>query len=368
MKRPVGVILTSIVLGLCAGIQLLMALSMLVITFGMSHLPAPPLDSSSYPSGYPPAPEMAGFINGVVVAEGVFFLLLAAWAIATLVGLVRLRNWARYSVVVIGGCLVALGGVGVLGLVMFALFMPASGLPTNLPPHTMQFILVFEGFLFALMAALGVWWLVYFNLRSVKEFFLPANPAAYGPGHSIDPRVLSLQQDGTVYPPPPKPSRFARVPVPLLVLACLLLLAGVWTAFCGLILPFPAFLFGFVLHSPASRLLFLSMGIITVALGIGLLGLREWARLDMFALMGFGSVHMIVMATPWGRGRMVDYLTQLYDQMHMGSMAGFATSMVSGPMMIFSGIMWLAMYGVMAWILYHYRGTFTAKVETQAAG
>ncbi len=168
MKRPVGVILASIVLGCFAALQLLAAALYIFLAFTFRH---------GTPASQPPLPTSSAYLTGIMAFTSLFFVILAAWVIFTIVGLVRLRNWARYSVLVIAGCLVFLALCSILGIALAS--SSTANLPSssNLSPHTMQAIFLFIGLIYSAIAAVGAWWLVYFNLRSTKAFFLPAYAA-----------------------------------------------------------------------------------------------------------------------------------------------------------------------------------------------
>ena len=98
----------------------------------------------------------------------------AAWQIATIIGLLRLRNWARYSVLVLGRPATLFGLFCTLRLI-FSARPPAraswprrptwqSSTPGRSPPHLMQVGLPGPGtFLHSPVTAIGIWWLVYFN-------------------------------------------------------------------------------------------------------------------------------------------------------------------------------------------------------------
>ncbi len=223
MKRPVGVILASIVLGCFAALQLLAAALYILLAFTIRHgLPVQPTQ---------PAMPTGALLTGIMIFTSFFFAILAAWAIFTLVGLLRLRNWARYSVLVIGGCLAILGVLSIAGSIVASAFLPAN---PNLAPHTMQFVFLFTGLIYAAIAAIGAWWLVYFNLRSVKAFFLPHYPPQYSSHSTQNPGASGLASetwDGAPPPPMPyrTPGRFAHVPTSIVVLTCLFLLG---TLFC----------------------------------------------------------------------------------------------------------------------------------------
>ena len=103
MKRPVGLILTAIVLGFIALSQLGMAALMTVTGF---------IGRSGIHSARPGAPALPpSFLLYFTIGLAIIMAFLATWAILTLVGLLRLINAARISVLVIGGCLAGFGGL-----------------------------------------------------------------------------------------------------------------------------------------------------------------------------------------------------------------------------------------------------------------
>jgi len=174
------------------------------------------------------------------------------------------------------------------------------------------------------------------------------------------------------YPQPPPPSpfpqappgRWSKVPTAIIVIACFYLLGGAMTMLY-VFLPFPGFIAGFILSPVASRVLYLTMGLASLALGAGLLRLDNRARLGVYALMALGLVNVAVMLTPWGHARFLEYNTQLYERMHLGGMAAMTSNLYSGPILIFSLLFGVVLSGVVVWILQHHRAAF---VRDQAAG
>ena len=368
MRRPAGVILTTVVLGLCAALQLISAVGMGFAAFAVRNLPpAPQPVMPGYPPiGSPPAQLVTIFL----ILYTVFLAALATWAIITLIGLLRLKNWARYSVLVIGGCIVALSLMMIFGAVVAATMMPMmTASAAKLPAHTMQVVFLFEGIIFAIFGGIGIWWLVYFNLRSTKAVFRPEFSAASAPAYGLDHAIFPAPP-GT--PPPPlyavpavyaPAGRFSNVPIPVVVIACLSLLGGVITI-PYVFLPFPGFIAGFILSPVASRVFYLAAGLTALGLGVGLLQLNNWARIVMNVLLAFGVVNLAVLVTPWGRSRMMAFSAQMYGQMHMPGMADMASIVYTGPLMYFSAAFGLAVYGAVAWILYRYRGAFARAAGT----
>ena len=95
MKRPIGLILSAIVLSLAALFLLLMTALMAFAGLFAGHQPT-----------VPAAPH---FLIYFMLAISVFYAVLAVWAILTVIGILRLRSWARYSILIIGGGLAVLG-------------------------------------------------------------------------------------------------------------------------------------------------------------------------------------------------------------------------------------------------------------------
>lgn len=96
-------------------------------------------------------------------------------AVCTIIGLFRLRLWARFSMIVLGA----------IDLVIFA-FMAAAVLVGRvkwdmaslpIPGHpsvTLGDIMLGLAAFYLLLALIGLWWLVYFNLRPVRLVFVAA--------------------------------------------------------------------------------------------------------------------------------------------------------------------------------------------------
>src|ERR1035441_10561836 len=127
MKRPVPVILSAIFLGLLAALQLLFTVLMVVagVIFLSKKLPTLP------PMPYPPS-----FLPIMMFAFSLLCAALAVCSIVTLIGLVRLRSCARYSILVIAGCITFFGGI--LTLTTLAMPLLISSVPTQTPAVNRQ--------------------------------------------------------------------------------------------------------------------------------------------------------------------------------------------------------------------------------------
>jgi hypothetical protein len=159
VRVPAGVAIAAVVLGLMAFVGLLVAGGLAVAIFVIRTPLIPRI----------PAVRMA--------AAGVDALVLALVVLAacTIVGLFRLKIWARYSIVLLGlldFLVFALMTAGVLiGRVKSG--MASMPIPNN--PHvTLGEILLGLAAFYALLALVGVWWMIYFNAKPVRQTFAAA--------------------------------------------------------------------------------------------------------------------------------------------------------------------------------------------------
>jgi uncharacterized membrane protein (DUF2068 family) len=111
MKRPVGVVVTAVLLILGSLYLLLMAGIMALSGAFMPTAAGGAAIRGAIPRAIQGAPVSAqpAWMNGFMLVIAAICLGLAAWGIITTVGLFRLRRWARYSALVIGGGMALLG-------------------------------------------------------------------------------------------------------------------------------------------------------------------------------------------------------------------------------------------------------------------
>jgi hypothetical protein len=265
VKRPFGVSFSAVLLILGSLFQLLMAVGMAfsgVVLRTQIH-------SGGFPGATAAAP-MPDWMPVFMYALGVFFVGLAAWAIATAVGLFRLRRWARYSVLVIGGLVAVFSFVQLLVMLLMML------VPLPVPPtvdasqiQTVQAItkVVFGvmAFVHAIVCAVGVSWLVYFNRQKVREAF------AGEPGTVVE----------------------SRRPILISVIAVLNMIGAV-SCLLLVFIPMPAAIFGWILDGWGKAALYLVFAGLTASVGVGLWQLKEWGRLLALAMQAFGLVNTAV--------------------------------------------------------------------------
>ena len=149
MRRPVGLILAAVLLGLIAIVGLLMEGLVLSVSI-FAHRPLIPKI---------PAVEIAVYLM-------IGFHLFCLW---TAINLVRMRRWARPAMVAIGFVVFVTSGMAGAGLFwarQFAALVPPG--PYSADVQTGIICAVTISFLLALA---GVWWMIYFCRARVRGIF-----------------------------------------------------------------------------------------------------------------------------------------------------------------------------------------------------
>src|SRR6266403_680266 len=267
------------------------------------------------------SPQIPPFVRSTVVATMVFFAGLAIFGIFTSVGVLHLKNWARVSMLIWGAVMAAFSGLAL----PFAAFMPMPEAPAQSPvalPFVRTLLLIVYGIPFLI----GVWWLLLFNQRAIKEQFLAP---ALGDGQLAAPAS-------------------PRCPLPLAILAGFSILSAGFS----LLLPFTNFpvnviLFGHRFHGAIGVALFyLSAGLLLVG-AIGMLRLKQWSYPLMlgqyFFWMASGTITLV---SPSYDRNIHEIISQMdLPEGPMGQ-AAFAQTRVFGVLSLIPGVLliWLLLY------------------------
>ncbi|HTD96193.1 MAG TPA: hypothetical protein VK627_04670 [Edaphobacter sp.] len=335
MKRPFGLLLATIVLGLLALGQLLMATLMAIVTAAGRHV-TPATAAVAVPAAQP-------FILFFGIGLSLFLAVLAVWAIFTIVGLLRLRNWARISVLIIGGCLAFFGCVSALGMIAGLFFASKFDTHSNAAPHMQAIVFGVMALFYAIVAAIGIAGLVYFNRAAIRALFIGAADYPLGPTHLI--------------PPYGKPSRFAHVPTAITIIACLDFVSTVICAVMAFV-PFPAFFLGFILTGAGAHTLYLALAILSGFLGYGLLHLDNRARIATLSLLGLGFLNMGLTLFPWYQSQFRLYNQQIMQKLQVPGVATTPTPDLTYAYMIVGVGFTLIFNGILFWLIQRHRGSF----------
>jgi hypothetical protein len=325
MKRPIELILATIILGMAALGQLLFAALMLFVSFVAKH------DSSGpYTPNTPGAPFTPAIMAYVLLGFALFVVLLAVWAITTAIGLLRLRNWARISVLIIGGGMAFLGGLSAFGLIITWIIQSRLPPPPHLSHNIQMATFSIMSAFYIFILAIGVWWLVYFTRATTRALFV--RPSSRPGGYDF------IATDPAF--PRSSPRRFGHVPIAIIIMACLFFIS-VFVCVIMAFIPFPVFLFGFVLSDRSAHLLFIGLAIFSASVGYGLLHLKNWARLAALIQFGLGFINIALMLLPRNQSQIFLYDQQLMqrwylpaspantpEMTHVYMINGFATALV----------------------------------------
>ena len=190
----------------------------------------------------------------------IFFLACDVFVIVVGIQLIRLRRWARIALLVIAGCMLFFGVIGIPVIFFTIFWAPAD---PAVPKLVLAAVLAF---VYGIPIGVSLWWLILFTRRSVAVQF----EAAAAPSSDASRAWL----------PASSPSVFNNPQCPLAVRIVAWYLAS-FVLFLPVVpflpLHIPAYYFGHLFRGPSATLiLLLNFAVLSVA-GIGLLLLKRWS-------------------------------------------------------------------------------------------
>jgi len=246
---------------------------------------------------------------------------LAIFGVFTCIGLLRLKKWARISMLVWGGVMAAISGT----MFLFTSLVPMPEMPADSVP-SLPYVRILMSVIYGIQFLIGVWWLLLFNKRAVKEQFLGAGAAEGQPLAAPQPRC----------------------PLPLAILAGFSIFSAAFT----LLLPFTNFpvnmiLFGYRFHGAIGVALFyLSVALVLVG-ATGMLRLKRWSYPLMlgqyFFWMASGTITLV---SPSYDRNMRELMSQMTLPEGPMGQAAFAQTRVFGVLSLIPGVLiiWLLLY------------------------
>jgi hypothetical protein len=238
--------------------SVLTALGVLLGLFGLFIAPA-----------LPNAPQSPLPLRTLTMSMMFVFLGVAIGGVFTGVGLLRLKDWARISVLVWAGITAP---ISMLSLVAFAfLQFPSS---PNAPANFTVFFHIFAAIVYGVPLGIAIWWLIFFTRKSIAAQF----------------RDIGAGQDATS-PPGTSSERLApsrtTVPLPTVVLGWFFLLSAFSIGFVFL-MRIPAVVFGFAIRGPAGTAFYVLWCLLLGLAGVGLLRRNRWSYSLAIGLHIFG--------------------------------------------------------------------------------
>jgi hypothetical protein len=288
-----------------------------------------------------PIPEnQVHFLKYFMVFLALVLFAAAAWGIASGTGLMRLREWSRISMLVFSALLLF---VCIPGLLMF-LFMPFPPPGTAPSPEMTKEMLaatrIFMAVLYGILAALGGWWIYFFNKRSTKDQFLKVRiPGLEGmPGAEVI-------------------SPYAR-PLSITLIAWWLLISG-FIGVLGLSVNPPVFFLGYFFKGTYASVLMLALALVQSLIGFGLLKLRPWGRtlaIYYFQFLIFNSLTMVLI--PGTQARFEQAMSEMLSDMQ-GTL-GTPPSPMHVPIW-FGVIFAVPLLSLLLWIVVSRKDAFQAE-------
>ena len=288
------------------------------------------------------APELPPSVRTFGLATQGFMICLSLFGLATGIGLLYLRKWARISILIWGGLSVFFGVIGI----PIAFLMPFSPTPNapNLPAESMQAFRWIILIIYGVPLLIGIWWLILFNRKTVKAQFA-------GQGESADQGL------------PRKPA----CPLPISVLAWFYVASVLNLVFLPL-LPFhiPLFVFGYGLPGSAGRIALIITSLAFAVAGVGLLKLKPWSYSLTIGLQLFWLASGVVSALTPNYGAVMDsYTKEVQASYHL-------PETYSSPFNFAQHFGWimvggLVFAGAILGLLFYYRPRFLEAASRAAA-
>jgi len=305
------------------------------------------------------------------------------------VGLARMKNWARYSIIIIGAGLVFFSILGLLGAILSQTLLATAQHNAGQDPAMLRLGMMLNGVTFLAMMGVGIWWIAYFAIRGTREAFAlatatqvtavpsyapPPSPyaassyevAAYIP--TPDPTeppvpspVLMLDQSVAALPPP------SGRPLTITIIAIFMIMGLVFMIPYAF-LPFPIIMFGVELTGWSGHLVMAGWALASGLAGVGLWQMKKIGLYIAYAVYGLGVLNCATFLLPSVRAHMLAYQQDLIQKMPMATpqMAAFQTQMFSAiliPTMVFS----VAICLTLLILLFINRAAFDRTTQAAAA-
>jgi hypothetical protein len=212
------------------------------------------------------------FMLPVLIFFWIFLLLCGLFLSVVGIQVIRLRNWARISLLVVSGLMLFFGLMGIV-VIFVTLY---SSAPVD-PRISRGLLAALLAVIYGLPVAISLWWLILFTRRSVAAQF----------------------QEFAALEPPPAPSTMSVFNHPQCPLA--VRVVGWYLGSFLMVIPFlpflpgsvPAVFFAHMFYGPAAIAVYALNFMLIAIPGIGLLFLKRWSYPLTIAGQLLGSVNAV---------------------------------------------------------------------------
>jgi hypothetical protein len=329
VKRSAGITITAVLAFIGSAIALFAA-ALMALTFTIA------IPNGKLPHGF-------GYI---AIFSVLVMVLTAVWGIASGVGLLKLREWSRISVLVFSVLLLMAAFPGCLIFLFAKLPVPANSPDVELAQRTMWITRMFGAALYAFLTALAVGWLYHFNLRSVKAEFAARHVTDSG---------LDLESATRIGP------YSGGRPLSITIIAGFLMF-GALSLPLFLVFHFPMMFLGFFFTGPAAALIILTYAVVQAALAYGLWELKPWGRSLSIYYFNFAIFNAVIsVILPGAEARYEQMMAAIQSTMNLP----VAPAQPHFPL-------WIALFfslpfiGIQLWFLIASKPAFEAKNSSMA--
>jgi hypothetical protein len=236
----------------------------------------------------------------VLAVEAVFFFGFGGWGVASGVGLLKTKEWGRISLLVYAVMLVFFSVVGAAAMAVVP-FPEDMASDPNLPANFIVMLRVGFVLFFAVFAALGGFWIYFFNTRDVKAQFLALQPVM---GYTATGAYAGIPGGGVGV------VQRAR-PLSITIIAWYLLgtsaLAALFFAVRGVRHPgvgIPMWFLGFALYGRLGASAFVTLTVAHAVGAIGLLRTKMWGLYTTIGTQWLAAMNIVlVVAVPANRAK-----------------------------------------------------------------
>jgi hypothetical protein len=355
MKRSVGVTVSAILALVVSSSVALLGLLMLAVVIAAASRPM------EQPENFPFPPSV---FKAFMMVVPLMYLLPAAWGITTGIGLLRLRNWARISIIVFASLLTIYGVFGGLMGVLFTLVRLPQGPETD--PGIMMGIRIVMVSMALVQLSIGIWWLIFFNRAKVRDQFrrthaLEMRPTPVLPtmGTLPPPPIMAQTAPIANFQPPAAPAR----PTSITIIGWYLLIVSFYVPL-NLALHTPAMFFNKLLTGWPAALYYVAVGAAHLCIGIGLLKLWRAARIFGIAYLLLFSVNSAVFCLAPGARERIKTMMALQYSVFPGIKEWQDTLFAQfdmTPLIIASMLFGLLIFGVILYFLIINKAAFERK-------
>jgi hypothetical protein len=341
MKRSNGVTISSIFVFIGSGVTLIFAAIMIFssILVGTQEQQPP-------------------FIKYAMFAIAVIEIGFASWGVASGVGLLRLREWARISIIAFSGFLLLISIPGLFMMLAIPFPTPPNSGDPELARHMMTAVRIFTSIFYGLLISTAAVWLYFFNTRFVREQFKGVASANVGVGLVGCAGGVALAEAA--------PTPVHHRPISVSIIAWYLLISSPVVAIFFFI-HLPVLILWFLVRGPKATMLLVGMGILQIVMGIGLLKLREWARILAICYFAFVALNSLTMAfVPKAQARFQEAQSEV--QSVIGTPATFGTSPTQMHFPVWFGLAFsLPLTAVVVWFLAASKPAFAPPAPHRAS-